>query len=353
MHLLVFSDLETDDLLALGQLAARNPGLGTTITLVVGEADASRKCHSVGHEIAIALVKDFNLTVNLYVGIDSSKEYPIALNDLSTSETYPPFDLRAMSRLPKPDAVYMFKPAREFVGNTQTFWIGVPVYAYCSFNVRTLGDTAQSALDGLRTAFCGPMWYIESFDAIGESNSASSATDAELFAALDVSQLSCASVIMQVMTQWNAHIFRECGETISKLSRNPTETFGDAAKLAKIKRNSKIVQSILASGRLDSQFVMADVLVPDCEMRSDWFEVRRLREFDAKTGYPVWTDMDVGSSTDSRVFRVARRDAAAQADRRKTIVDSITRMLSSVPINRTPYVTPPTDDGIDLESDQD
>ena len=341
----VFSDLETDDLLAIGMIVEQCRAMQQEceLLLVTGESDPLKK-EELGWDLCQCLMEDYPemLRATCFAGDGSKKDYPfLKEGDVQQEATHRQFTGTTLSDF-DPDEVYLMKPMRECgrlaaAGELRRLTRAPLIFCYASFNVRTLDPTGPETLFPLREwlGVHTPFRWLESFDCVGQRNSMNGKTDPEVFTALAASKLHWVDLTRRVMRRWNEHIIEDCRDTLRELLKPEVTTemvslgafelhaehLLDPAKIDKAKRNQKIMMSIEAGG-VDTQFVIADILLPASRTQS-WFEERYLLGFDPKAGYPLWGAVPDVDCDVRRVYFVARRDEAEQPMRRAHVVSQL------------------------------
>ena len=166
MNVAVFTDLETDDVLALLMIVhrCRLTSDCVRVMMVVGEADAELKARTVGMALKRALEADFGSCVGVDVlyGAGSDKEYPIG-DFAAASSPVDRFTHEALVNF-APSTVYIMKPPREYISAAAEAGeaaaavqqaVGADVVMYASFNMRQVqpaGAASAAALHPLRAA---------------------------------------------------------------------------------------------------------------------------------------------------------------------------------------------------------
>ena len=153
-HVLITTDLETDDLVAL-QLLSKLIPIDTNVSFVVGEGNATMKYHRMKKYVELmGFHGPNNQSSTVYQGSDSWSDFTFDGEDVFSISTCK--ELRKHKRDNKKDMdelkqfletnecmIIMLKPPREFIeywkSNNKLF-NKVTMFAYMSFNIKCLFD---------------------------------------------------------------------------------------------------------------------------------------------------------------------------------------------------------------------
>lgn len=318
-----FTDMEPDDVMAMFMVL--NGLAQAHVLIVAGTENRCIDAPRVAERFARDALRDFG-----------HRRFSIVVYDAARERER----VRREVRLFDPDVIYLQKPLREYMGDeSESEWTDKPlkarVFCYGSFNVRKMNPAPTETLARMRAELAGPFTFVESFDTIGTRNSVNVYEDPALFLEIQRSPLATITLLRELMMKWNLHIVRECHETLMKLLRpeagvpderdlNETHVW-DASTLAAAKRNRHIIDSVQRGG-IATQFVMADVLLPVVQANPEWRVSRVLRGFDENTKYPIWGEVEKGST--APIFWVVHRDENAWTERRKVVVDAMIRAVA-------------------------
>jgi hypothetical protein len=260
-HIVISTDFEPDDALAICCIVVKavlaNKRL--FIYIVVGESTVTRyKMSLIDHLFRLLeeLYPDTIYQYEMYDGIESNKAYPqpILMDDrhyFTTSD-----DLKLYSEIFTSNSIdihYMMKPPREDLKLDNLNCSNTIAIAYGSFNWRTTKATKEQ-LNNMMSRY-KKFYYIDSFTAIGENNSA------HLPETLNT---KLGNFLRKMCSAWNITIMVDCLETINKCEGKLSDkTLSESEKKSiqeKLNRNEKAYKSIAKC--VGTQYLKADILLP-------------------------------------------------------------------------------------------
>lgn len=230
MRTVIETDTESDDLTFMQGHADQYTD--TDLTVIVGEAKPWQKIPIVEHFYSMSGHRYRSVTI--VQGFPSDKKYPIPDEGYTRTSPEPDSAETIEENYRKAyadcDIAFMIKPPREAM-KFKLQCEKTTVYCYGSFNWRTLDLPVQEYIDLM--ARYRAFYYVDSFGAIGEQNSA---LLREPIAPSDF-------IIRSVTAAWNGHIVAE--QTAKLCTPGLSED--------KTKRAKKIIDN--ASKNMDSQYV--------------------------------------------------------------------------------------------------
>jgi len=259
--LLIFTDLEPDDLCAL-TILFKQPKLPSVIDIIVGEG----KCDKTRLAQTLATVMS-RPNVHIAESRRSDKDYPAALlaclDNTSKTRLSSPFILDDASLLireslaTKNPLVLALKPVTELYAWPRAELAHATLAMYGSFNFRaTFGDEHRPAdvETWLNTSFkC--VYVYESFLATGAQSSVNAENAPALFACIAERY----PFLTRAMRAWNSHIVLDCTETVDAAVKKLQDTIEfDMRVINSIERNNKIIGAVVRGG-VDTQMVLADM----------------------------------------------------------------------------------------------
>jgi len=296
--IVIYTDLEPDDIVALWMLAKLQQMSGRKYwVIVVGEgvSVSSAKMELV-HIIMQHLEDKYDvLGYRVYNGLPSTKSYPLPYflrQHYSEEMEYPSAEY--LELLYEFDDVYMFKPPREFIGMSsehirKMFGWKAALHLYGSFNIRTLRDEAKASAELSFKEICvepnaevakadlaafvkealqkkdreimqfidafPQVYWAETFMYLGEKG-AFNVNDKELVEVIVKSKSNMAKLVKEMMDTWNTPMYLKQKAKVDKMMAD-----GVDPNTPEFVRALKIFTSLHASNGLP-QMVMADVLLP-------------------------------------------------------------------------------------------
>lgn len=237
-NILIFTDLEPDDLVAI-YILSKHITKNQNVMIVVGEGNSYIKFQRMQTYIHI-----LNIKATIIQGYNSNKDFTYDGEDIFSSDhcrmlrdtkkdlDYDMFNL--LNFIKKKPIIFCFKPPRELIEFNYDFFSDITLFGYMSFNVRCLQNTEK--VSKLLNSFKLVIYY-ESFLAIGSNNSIS---------------YTLPNFIDKVNYLWNKDIIEDCRTTIKRLQ----DKTSDSKIEERIKQNQKIIDNIEKSNY--KQFVNAD-----------------------------------------------------------------------------------------------
>ncbi len=288
-RIVVFTDCEPDDWLAVGLLNEQTKGM-KKIMYVGGT--------SVDKKMAVAKTfVNYSQEWTVLPGIEEDEgefctEWLCSYSPLKKEEEEEEraiFDLdRLVSNLNDANVVYCLKPPTELLlvdekmdGHDFSHCV---LKIYGGYNLRKL----DRSVDFWNAFWCqwSNVYLVETFPVIGQRNSFSFDTDRDVFLGVR----NNASLFFEHVYNWNRQIYEKKKKSLmedeAKLNENPEDKKLESG----VARKRKIVASIEKC--MDSQFLCADPLTVLCPL--DWYTKVNLVKND-DSGYPVYETSTVGN----------------------------------------------------------
>lgn len=266
--LVILTDLEPDDVLAIGMLL-KNVSSMIPLLVIVGEGNVDKTA------MGIDLIKKLgHKNFKLFQGEKSEKEFPTLILDLFDGSLRDKVDYdfniknvaeiflsKSLSPL-----IFSIKSPREIM-NIDRNLLGKSFLAqYGSFNFRSMfNDYDQSEISNfINNSFKGVILY-ESYFATGHDNSINSQNASKLFLKIRNSNHPYLKVLWKMIQEWNNYISHDCLQTASVLTKDMLDEWQNQdrnwEKLKQmynklVSRNLKVISSIIEAQ--NEQMVFAD-----------------------------------------------------------------------------------------------